>query len=140
MDTKRSTITSLLPVQRTRGAWHCLRGPAKVLAAEGATWVQIDEPILVLDLSDKQRAAFAKAYDALGKAGPKLLVTTYFGALRDNTELAAKLPVAGLHIDLVRASEQLDAVLAALPANKLLSVGVVDGATSGAPTSTRRRA
>src|SRR5690606_20131602 len=58
---------------------------------------------------------------------PKILLTTYFGALRDNTELAATLPVAGLHVDLVRAPEQLDAVLAALPEDKLLSVGVVDG-------------
>ncbi|KKC38757.1 5-methyltetrahydropteroyltriglutamate--homocysteine methyltransferase [Devosia epidermidihirudinis] len=97
------------------------------LAAEGADWVQIDEPVLVLDLTDKQKAAFARAYDVLGKAGPKLLLTTYFGALRDNTELAATLPVAGLHIDLVRAPEQLDAVLAALPADKTLSLGVVDG-------------
>ena len=97
------------------------------LAAAGAQWVQIDEPVLVLDLSDKQKSAFKKAYAALGKAGPKLLLTTYFGALLDNTELAATLPVAGLHIDLVRAPEQLDAVLAALPGDKVLSVGVVDG-------------
>ncbi len=97
------------------------------LAAEGAEWVQVDEPVLVLDLSDKQREAFATAYNILGKAGPKLLLTSYFGALRDNTDLAANLPVGGLHIDLVRAPEQLDAVLAALPADKLLSVGVVDG-------------
>ena len=97
------------------------------LAAEGAEWVQVDEPVLVLDLSEKQRAAFETAYDRLGKAGPELLLTTYFGALRDNTELAANLPVAGLHIDLVRAPEQLEAVLAALPADKTLSVGVVDG-------------
>lgn len=96
-------------------------------AAEGAAWVQIDEPVLVLDLSDKQKAAFRTAYDLLGKAGPQILLTTYFGALRDNTELAASLPVAGLHIDLVRAPEQLDAVLAALPADKTISVGVVDG-------------
>lgn len=97
------------------------------LAAEGAEWVQVDEPVLVLDLSDKQRAAFQRAYELLGRFGPKLLLTTYFGALRDNTDLVAGLPVAGLHVDLVRAPEQLDAVLAALPADKLLSVGVVDG-------------
>ncbi len=96
-------------------------------AAEGAEWVQVDEPVLVLDLSEKQKAAFETAYDRLGKAGPELLLTTYFGALRDNTELAANLPVAGLHIDLVRAPEQLDTVLAALPADRTLSVGVVDG-------------
>ena len=97
------------------------------LKAEGANWVQIDEPVLVLDLSGKQKAALEKAYAVLGKAGPNILLTTYFGELRDNTELAAGLPVAGLHVDLVRAPDQLDAVLAALPAGKTLSVGVVDG-------------
>ena len=97
------------------------------LAAEGAQWVQVDEPVLVLDLTDRQKAAFEKAYDLLAKAGPNLLLATYFGDLRDNTELAANLPVAGLHIDLVRARDQLDAVLAALPDDKVLSVGVVDG-------------
>ncbi|WP_323015133.1 5-methyltetrahydropteroyltriglutamate--homocysteine S-methyltransferase [Devosia sp.] len=97
------------------------------LAAEGAEWVQVDEPVLALDLSDGQKAAFETAYARLGKAGPKVLLTTYFGALRDNTGLTTALPVAGLHIDLVRAPEQLDAVLSALPADKILSVGVVDG-------------
>lgn len=97
------------------------------LAAAGAEWVQVDEPVLVLDLSPKQKAAFSRAYERLGAAGPKLMLTTYFGALLDNAELAAGLPVAGLHIDLVRAPEQLDAVLAALPEDKVLSVGVVDG-------------
>lgn len=97
------------------------------LKAEGADWVQIDEPVLVLDLSSRQQAALEKAYAVLGKAGPDILLATYFGDLRDNTELAARLPVAGLHMDLVRAPGQLDAVLAALPAGKTLSVGVVDG-------------
>ncbi|MBJ3784201.1 5-methyltetrahydropteroyltriglutamate--homocysteine S-methyltransferase [Devosia sediminis] len=97
------------------------------LAGAGAQWVQVDEPILVLDLTEKQKAAFRNAYDVLGKAGPSLLLATYFGSLLDNTELAAGLAVAGLHIDLVRAPDQLDAVFAALPKNKVLSVGVVDG-------------
>ncbi len=97
------------------------------LAAEGADWVQVDEPVLALDLSDRQRNALQAPYERLGRAGPRLMLTTYFGTLGDNTQLATALPVAGLHIDLVRAPEQLDAVLAALPDDKALSVGVVDG-------------
>ncbi|HUH77364.1 MAG TPA: 5-methyltetrahydropteroyltriglutamate--homocysteine S-methyltransferase, partial [Devosia sp.] len=103
---------------------------AQVLAAlkaEGAEWVQIDEPVLVLDLSDAQRAALQKAYAVLAPIAPKIMLTSYFGALGDNTELATALPVAGLHIDLVRAPEQLQPVLDALPADKTLSVGVIDG-------------
>lgn len=97
------------------------------LGAAGAEWVQIDEPVLVLDLTERQRAAFETAYAALGAAGPKLMLTSYFGALGDNTALATGLPVAGLHVDLVRGAEQLDAVLEALPATMVLSAGLIDG-------------
>jgi len=97
------------------------------LKAAGADWAQIDEPALVLDLTDAQRKAFSHAYEVLAPIAPKIMLTTYFGALLDNTELAARLPVAGLHVDLVRAPDQLPAVLAAIPSDKVLSVGVVDG-------------
>ena len=97
------------------------------LKAAGADWAQIDEPALVLDLTDAQRKAFSHAYEVLAPIAPKIMLTTYFGALLDNTELAARLPVAGLHVDLVRAPDQLPAVLAAIPSDKVLSVGVIDG-------------
>ena len=93
----------------------------------GAEWVQIDEPILVTDLTDRQRRAFTRTYAKLGRAGPKIMLATYFGGLENNLSLAASLPVAGLHIDLARAPEQLDAVVKAVPHNRLLSLGVVDG-------------
>ncbi|MEY2151915.1 5-methyltetrahydropteroyltriglutamate--homocysteine S-methyltransferase [Rhodanobacter sp. 115] len=94
----------------------------------GVAWVQLDEPCLTLDLDAPTRHAYATAYAALALgASPKRLLATYFGALDDNLALATELPVDGLHIDLARAPEQLDAVLAALPAERVLSVGVVDG-------------
>lgn len=97
------------------------------LGALGAEWVQIDEPILVLDLPTAWKQAFEKAYNRLQAAPVKLLLTTYFGALDDNLGLAASLPTAGLHVDLARAPEQLDAVLDRLPAYKILSLGLIDG-------------
>jgi 5-methyltetrahydropteroyltriglutamate--homocysteine methyltransferase len=97
------------------------------LAHAGAEWVQIDEPVLVLDLDEKQRRALTRAYARLSRSGPKLMLTTYFGGLGDNLSFAAALPVAGLHVDLVRAPEQLDAVVKAAPKALLLSLGVVDG-------------
>ncbi len=98
------------------------------LASAGADWVQIDEPCLVLDLDEAARKAYAEAYKQLGQvANIRLLVATYFGGLGDNLELAKGLPVYGLHIDLVRAPQQLDQVLAQWPAEKTLSLGVVDG-------------
>jgi len=97
------------------------------LAQAGATWVQIDEPILVLDLDERQRDALRRAYATLAGRGVKLMLATYFGALDDNLDMAAALPVDGLHIDLVRAPGQLEAVVAAVPPTFLLSLGVVDG-------------
>ena len=95
----------------------------------GAEWVQIDEPALVLDASLDTAAALQKAYArfATDVPGLKILVAGYFGGLEDNLDLAVSLPVAGLHIDLVRAPEQLDAVLAKAPKDLVLSLGVIDG-------------
>jgi 5-methyltetrahydropteroyltriglutamate--homocysteine methyltransferase len=97
------------------------------LAHAGAEWVQIDEPILVTDLSEQQRRAFTRAYARLARSTPQIMLTTYFGGLGDNLSLATALPVAGLHVDLVRAPEQLDAVIKAAPKTLALSLGVIDG-------------
>ncbi|WP_436487194.1 5-methyltetrahydropteroyltriglutamate--homocysteine S-methyltransferase [Chitinophaga sp. ARDCPP14] len=99
------------------------------LQQAGATWIQLDEPFLVTDLDPATRDLYQAAYTAISQALPalKVLLTTYFGTLEDNTTLALQLPVQAVHIDLVRAPEQLDTVLAALPADKMLSLGVVDG-------------
>ncbi len=96
------------------------------LAAAGADWVQIDEPVLVTDLTPAQARAFRSAYDALAAAGPQLMIASYFGALDDNLDLALSLPVAGLHLDLVRAPEQVAGLLAK-GTDKVLSLGLVDG-------------
>ncbi|MCW5646643.1 MAG: 5-methyltetrahydropteroyltriglutamate--homocysteine S-methyltransferase [Sphingopyxis sp.] len=97
------------------------------LAKLGAEWVQIDEPCLVLDLAADQRTAFERAYARLATRGPKLMLTTYFGGLGDNLDLIADLPVHGLHLDLVRAPDQLDLALEKLQPHVLLSLGVIDG-------------
>ena len=97
------------------------------LAAAGARWVQLDEPILVTDIDDATRLAVRHAYAALTRSRLKVLLATYFGGLGDNLSLVTSLPVAGLHVDLVRAPDQLPAVLAALDADTVLSAGVVDG-------------
>ncbi|WP_439556120.1 5-methyltetrahydropteroyltriglutamate--homocysteine S-methyltransferase [Dyadobacter sp.] len=102
------------------------------LSARGAEWVQIDEPALVLDLSEKQKHAFETAYEEIRNAVPrlKLLIATYFGALGDNVNTAANLPVDALHIDLTRGAESLPHLLgheAFISSGRKLSLGVVDG-------------
>ena len=96
------------------------------LARKGASWVQVDEPLLVTDLSAPARAAFAKAYARLGAAA-KIMLTTYFGDLADNLDLALSLPVAGLHVDLVRGTRQAAEILRRKPAHTVFSLGLIDG-------------
>jgi 5-methyltetrahydropteroyltriglutamate--homocysteine methyltransferase len=98
------------------------------LARKGASWVQVDEPLLVTDLPDKARRAFTQAYARLASSGGvKLMLTTYFGDLGDNLELALKLPVSGLHVDLVRGSRQGEDILRKKPPETVFSLGLVDG-------------
>ena len=101
----------------------------RALAGSGADWVQIDEPCLVVDLDKATCEALRAAYAMFARAVPslKVLLTTYFGDLGNNLDTVLGLPVAGLHLDLVRAPEQLDCVLAKASAGLMLSLGVVDG-------------
>ena len=93
----------------------------------GVEWVQLDEPILGLDLPDAWRHAFEPAYWQLARSGPKLLLATYFSPLKENLRLACQLPTAGLHVDAVRAADELTGIADWLPAHKVLSIGIVDG-------------
>ncbi len=99
------------------------------LAEAGADWVQLDEPCLVLDLDARDRRALFQAYETLARTAPgvNLMLATYFGGLGENLEAALALPTAGLHVDLVRAPEQFDRVVANAPEGKVLSLGVIDG-------------
>lgn len=98
------------------------------LAEAGADWVQIDEPALVLDLIPNERAAFELAYQRLSTASPiKILATSYFGELGNNLETALSLPVAGLHVDLVRGGNQLADIVSQARKDQVLSLGVIDG-------------
>jgi 5-methyltetrahydropteroyltriglutamate--homocysteine methyltransferase len=100
----------------------------KKLEDAGAVWVQIDEPFLVTDLTEKQKQAYQYAFKEIrNKSGLKLLLATYFEGLHENTTLAAGLPVCALHLDLVRAPQQIDDVLKVIPPKMSLSLGVVDG-------------
>jgi 5-methyltetrahydropteroyltriglutamate--homocysteine methyltransferase len=99
------------------------------LKQAGADWVQIDEPAAVLDGDDAFRNALKTAYAhfANNAAGLNILLATYFDDLGGNQETVLNLPVAGVHIDLVRGKDQLAGVLKAARANLVLSLGVVDG-------------
>jgi 5-methyltetrahydropteroyltriglutamate--homocysteine methyltransferase len=97
------------------------------LKAEGATWVQIDEPILALSLSEAWQAAFKHAYTSLAAASPNILLTSYFGKYAENLYTVLNLPIAGIHLDLIRGGNDLPAFLDSAPPALHLSLGVVDG-------------
>ena len=97
------------------------------LRVQGVKWVQIDEPILVTDITEAQRDALKKAYAELAGTDINIFLATYFDGLRDNGELALGLPVQAIHLDLKRAPEQLSKLLPVWPKDKIMSLGLVNG-------------
>ncbi|SFN50715.1 methionine synthase (B12-independent) [Izhakiella capsodis] len=96
------------------------------LAKRGIEWVQIDEPALALELPQVWQEAFKPAYDAL-QGRVKLLLTTYFDSVGQNLDVICRLPVQGLHVDLVHGKDDLAKLHAQVPADWLLSLGVING-------------
>ncbi|GKT11767.1 MAG: 5-methyltetrahydropteroyltriglutamate--homocysteine methyltransferase [Thiomicrorhabdus sp.] len=97
------------------------------LKTQGIEWVQLDEPILGLTLSSDWQQAFEPAYKVLKKSGLKLLLTTYFETLGDHLVLVNQLPIDGLHIDGLRGGAQLSEIVEKFSADKVLSLGLIDG-------------
>ncbi|TCV95642.1 5-methyltetrahydropteroyltriglutamate--homocysteine S-methyltransferase [Biostraticola tofi] len=96
------------------------------LASRGIEWVQIDEPALVLELPQEWQSAYQQAFQAL--QGPvKLLLTTYFDSIGHHLDVIRALPVQGLHVDLVGGADDVLHLHHQLPADWLLSLGVING-------------
>jgi 5-methyltetrahydropteroyltriglutamate--homocysteine methyltransferase len=101
------------------------------LAAAGASWVQLDEPALVVDQDTPAveiQAAVARSYEALAAAAqrPQLFVSTPYGALNGQLGTLAATGIDALHLDVFKGDVPSAAALAAL-GNKTLVAGVVDG-------------
>jgi len=97
------------------------------LKEQGVGQIQLEEPALGLKLPEAWVAAVEQSVEQLAKVGVPLLLTTYFEGVGEYAERLMKLPIAGIHLDLVRAPEQLDAFVAEAGDDKILSVGVIDG-------------
>ncbi|GAB1142612.1 TPA: 5-methyltetrahydropteroyltriglutamate--homocysteine S-methyltransferase [Shewanella algae] len=106
---------------------ECYQAILARFAAQGVEWVQLDEPALALELDDSWQQAFHQAYGVLKSAPLKLLLATYYGTVAHHQSLLSALPVAGIHLDLVTAPEQLQAFVGALAPEQVLSVGVING-------------
>src|SRR6516162_7176353 len=97
------------------------------LEALGVDWVQLDEPVLGLDLDRRWIDAFRPTYEALTRTSCAVLFATYFESVEEHAALLKSLPVAGIHLDLVRGPGQLRTFLDGYPDLKVLSLGVIDG-------------
>ncbi|MBK1782367.1 5-methyltetrahydropteroyltriglutamate--homocysteine S-methyltransferase [Advenella sp. WQ 585] len=97
------------------------------LQEQGVEWVQIDEPILTLELPQAWKDTFKPVYEQLVQQKLKILLATYFEGLDDNLALAGRLPVDGLHVDLVRGNDDLQAIADILQPGQVLSAGIVSG-------------
>ncbi|MBU2897073.1 5-methyltetrahydropteroyltriglutamate--homocysteine S-methyltransferase [Vibrio hepatarius] len=96
------------------------------LAGQGVEWVQIDEPILSLELEKPWLESFKLAYQVI-RSDVKVLLTTYFDSLEDSLENIIELDIDGIHIDLSAAPQQLNKLVSKLPQTWVLSAGVVNG-------------
>ncbi len=96
------------------------------LAKQGVEWVQIDEPILSLELEKPWLDSFKLAYQVI-RSDVKVLLTTYFDSVTDSLDKIVELDVDGLHVDLSAAPTQLQQVADKLPEGWVLSAGVVNG-------------
>lgn len=101
---------------------------AKLIEA-GVKDIQIDEPYLDTNLTEEVQALYKDVYKRIkGFAGDvNVHLATYFDDLADNAQTAFELDVDSVHIDLVRAPNQLENALNLLKDNQSISLGLVDG-------------
>lgn len=98
-----------------------------VLSKKNVFWVQIDEPILVLELPLKWIEAFLNVYQQLYNKKIKLLLTTYFDNICHQLDVIKQFKVDGLHVDLTTNTDNLLLLHQKLPKNWVLSAGVING-------------
>ncbi|KAI1711471.1 cobalamin-independent synthase, catalytic domain-containing protein [Ditylenchus destructor] len=142
---------SFLHMSHVQGAENCHKAQLKhldallaqytkvvaSLAEAGAQYIQVDEPIYGLNFESDEESvfyhdAFKRSAAAIQQAAGKahVIFTTFFNGIvsSGNLPIVRNLPAnSGIHIDLVRAPEQLEPVLEALPQTALVSLGLVDG-------------
>lgn len=92
----------------------------------GVEWIQVDEPILALELDKEWRSAFKLAYQMLSSK-TKVLLTTYFDSINHHLDEITQLEVDGLHVDVSHNQNCLDEIIEKLPSDWVLSVGAING-------------
>ncbi len=101
----------------------------KELKKMGAEWVQLDEPVLAMDMEPREQKLLVSTYQTLAEAAPdlSLMVCSYFGSYGSNLKTLLELPVKAVHLDVTRAESEIVDLLTGLSHKKMLSLGIVDG-------------
>jgi len=97
------------------------------LSAVGIEWLQIDEPILGLELPAQWLLAFTNIYQTLDKGSLKILLATYFSSIDHVIDEIKQFKVDGLHIDTVAESTDVENIISQLPEHWVISLGIIDG-------------
>ncbi|MFT4926034.1 MAG: 5-methyltetrahydropteroyltriglutamate--homocysteine methyltransferase, partial [Phenylobacterium sp.] len=97
------------------------------LESLGINWLQIDEPLLALEIDDDWRQAFVSTYQQLNGTLVNLLLTTYFGDISHNLDIIKQCKVQGLHVDIVAEAVNLEHIHQSISADWVLSLGCVNG-------------
>jgi 5-methyltetrahydropteroyltriglutamate--homocysteine methyltransferase len=116
------------PIERLRELVPIYAELLSLLAANGAQWVQIDEPALVTDISPDAPALAEAVYNALGAVSnrPAIYVATHFGDPGASLAALARTPIEAIGVDLVAGPHTAVAGIPEMSA-KILVAGVVDG-------------
>lgn len=97
------------------------------LVDAGVAWLQLDEPVLALDLPPEWRSQLGVVYAGLSKSSrPKVMVACQYGAIADRVDIVAQLDIDGIHIDIRNGMDDLERTAEKF-SGKVVSVGAVDG-------------
>ncbi|MFT8316524.1 MAG: 5-methyltetrahydropteroyltriglutamate--homocysteine S-methyltransferase [Clostridium sp.] len=98
--------------------------------AEGISYIQIDEPILVTDLSEEEINLFISIYDKILSNNYKFktILQTYFGDIRDLYPHLKDTKFDILGLDFVEGKKTIELIEnQGFPKDKLLIAGIVNG-------------
>lgn len=99
-------------------------------AYKNVEWLQFDEPSLVRDMDDDDKALFHRVYDRIfaDRADCKILLQTYFGDVRDLYEDIINMPFAGIGLDFIEGKQTGQLIdRYGFPGDKVLFAGLVNG-------------
>lgn len=97
---------------------------------ENVEWLQFDEPSLVRDMDDDDKALFHRVYERVfaDRADCKILLQTYFGDVRDVYEDIINMPFAGIGLDFIEGKQTGQLIdRYGFPGDKVLFAGLVNG-------------